>query len=882
MKGKLVFGAITFAAIIAIVFSYFFFNKTDTKASNTKIVVFHYQRSDNEYDKWNVWLWDKDGADIGDSNFTGVDDYGAYAVAECNASIDKLGFKVRYSTIDNSWDKCDIEEDRFLSLSSMPESTIHVYLKSGDKSFSAKGDNQQVITKAEIYGPDKILFEVSDVQRNSTDLRFMIRDKEGNQVDVKKVELKNDKKTGYIHLNKDLDLLGTYTLNNGVGSIVNVVMLDYYDTKEFENECIYSGNDLGVTLANNSTKFRAWAPTAESLSVKLYKTGREDKNDLVKTYAMTKDIGGTWILNVPENLTGYYYVYNIKYRESFQKYYAKKYNIETDSPNGYDAVDPYARSAGENATKGMIIDVKTASPEGWSRDTNHTVKKITDAIIYETSVRDTSSSNTSGIKNKGKYVSFLERGTKTAKGTPTGMDHIVNMGVNMVQLMPIFDFASVDESKPLTNDKYNWGYDPANYNVPEGSFSTNAKDGTTRVYELKQMIQAFHNEKIGVIMDVVYNHTYFDYPFGFAVLAPGYFHRPNSNTSGCGNDVATERKMVTKYIVESIVYWAKEYHIDGFRFDLMGLIDLETMNKVRQELDKLNDEIILYGEGWYMDSTNRTRDVFLCNQNNCRLTDELGFFSDTIRNGLRGGNDKNSIGFLQGDVGATKTMAYSSKAYSIWSENEPYQTINYASCHDNYTLWDKLFVSNPKNTSEATLIAQNKLSAGIVLTSQGVPLMLQGEEFLRTKENDKGEKVENSYNAPDSVNTLDYSRLDKYKNVADYYKGLILFRKNHEALRMLRKSQVDNNYRWLEGREVYAPGVVAFELNKVQGEVADGIVVIYNQNKTSQTVRLPEGNWQVCVDENNAGVTPLRTVSQNVQVAPMSCYILVKGQTKAY
>ena len=191
MKGKLVFGAITFAAIIAIVFSYFFFNKTDTKASNTKIVVFHYQRSDNEYDKWNVWLWDKDGADIGDSNFTGVDDYGAYAVAECNASIDKLGFKVRYSTIDNSWDKCDIEEDRFLSLSSMPESTIHVYLKSGDKSFSAKGDNQQVITKAEIYGPDKILFEVSDVQRNSTDLRFMIRDKEGNQVDVKKVELKN-------------------------------------------------------------------------------------------------------------------------------------------------------------------------------------------------------------------------------------------------------------------------------------------------------------------------------------------------------------------------------------------------------------------------------------------------------------------------------------------------------------------------------------------------------------------------------------------------------------------------------------------------------------------------------------------------------------------
>jgi len=880
MKGKLVFASIIVTVVLICLVGLFLNDRTETQASNTKIVVFHYQRPDNDYEKWNVWLWDKKGTDIGESNFTGVDEYGAYAVAECNSNIEKLGFRVRYSTKDNAWAKSDIEEDRFLSLASISESTVHVYLKSGDDTFSARGDNQQVITKAEIYGTDRILFEVSEVKKNSTDLRFMIRDKEGHQVDVKKVELKQDRKTGYIHLKDDLDLLGTYTLNNGVGSIVNVVMRDYYETKEFVNECIYTGNDLGVTISNNTTKFRAWAPTAESLSVKLYKTGSEEKDDLYATYEMEKDTGGTWVLTRNENLAGYYYVYNIKYKKTFQKYYAKKHNIETDDPQGYDAVDPYARSAGENGTKGMIIDVGAASPEGWSRDTNRTVDKITDASIYEISGRDTSSSKTSGVKNKGKFVSFLERGTKTASGVSTGMDHIVNMGVNMVQVMPIFDFASVDETKPLTNDDYNWGYDPANYNVPDGSFSTNAKDGTTRVYELKQMIQAFHNEDIGVIMDVVYNHTYYDYPFGFAVLVPGYFHRPDSNTSGCGNDVATERTMVTKYIVESIVYWAKEYHIDGFRFDLMGLIDLDTMNQVRRELDKLNEEIILYGEGWYMDSTNRTRDVFLCNQNNCRLTDELGFFSDTIRNGLRGGNDKSSIGFIQGDASAAKTMAYSSKAYSIWSENEPYQTINYASCHDNYTLWDKLKVSNKKTVPEATLIAQNKLAAGVVYTSQGVPLMLQGEEFLRTKVDEDGELVENSYNAPDTVNTVDYSRLEKYQSVADYYKGLIEFRKNHESLRMLRRSQVDATYKWLEGREVYKPGVVAFELGKVNGEVADGIVVIYNQNSTAQEVNLPEGDWQVCVDENNAGVTPLRTVSGSVKVAPVSCYVLVKGQTK--
>lgn len=880
MKRKLIVISIMLVVVVAFAFGIFKLRDNTIKASDTKIVVFHYQRSDNTYDNWNVWLWEKDGDEIGESKFAGMDEYGAYAVAECDARMDNLGFSVRYSTDSNPWEKKDYPEDRFVSIKDISQSTVHIYLKSGEAAFSVKGDNQQVIIKAEMYGRDRILFEISEAKKSSIDLKFILRDEKGKQVDVKKVELLDDYKKGFIYVDGGLDMLSEYTINNGVGSIVYVDMCDYYSCEEFKKEYVYEeGNDLGVTLSCNNTKFRVWAPTAESLSLNLYRTGNESKNDLVDSIKMKKDIGGTWLLEVPKNLEGYYYTYTIKYEECFKKYYHEKYKIDVDDPNGYEAMDPYARSAGVNGTKGMIIDVENVSPAGWNRDENHTVSKITDASIYEVSVRDTSTDDYSGIRNKGKFVSFLERGTTTPNGVPTGMDHIKSMGINMVQLMPVYDFASVDESRGLQNDKYNWGYDPANFNVPEGSYSTDPSNGYTRVMELKQMIQEFHSEEIGVVMDVVYNHTYYDFPFGFSVLVPGYFHRPNSNASGCGNDTATERTMVTKYIVDSIVYWAKEYHLDGFRFDLMGLIDIDTMNKAREELDKMNEDIILYGEGWYMDNTNRTRDVYLCNQNNSRFTDQLGFFCDTIRTGIRGGNDENSRGFVQGNNSSDETIAYSAKGYAIWSENEPYQLINYVSCHDNFTLWDKLYVAG-KNESEENLIKQNKLAAAIVQTSQGTPFFLQGEEFLRTKEDSSGKKYENTYNAPDSVNMLDYSRLEEYGDVTEYYRGLIQFRKHHPSLRMFRKSLVDQKFHWLENREIYRNGVIAYQLDKVDGEVADNIVVIYNANKWQETVNLPEGEWKVCVNGSKAGIEPIDTVRGSISVSPISCYVLVKGETK--
>ncbi len=879
MKRKLVVISIFLAVVVAFAFGIFKLKENKINASDTKIVVFHYQRNDKIYDDWNVWLWEKDGKEIGESKFTGMDEYGAYAVAECDSRIDKLGFSVRCSSAGNPWDKKDYPEDRYVALSSITQSTVHVYLKSGKAEYTVKGDNQQVIVKAEMYGKDRILFEISEAKKSAIDLKFVLRDNNGKQIDVAKVELLDNYKQGYIYVDGGLDMLSTYTINNGVGSVVDVEMVDYYSCKEFQEECVYKENDLGVTLSSGSTKFRVWAPTAESLSLNLYKTGNERKNDLIKSYDMKKDKGGTWLIELPENLEGYYYTYTVKYDKSFRKYYEKKYGIDADDPKGFEAVDPYARSAGVNGTKGMIIDVDKTSPNGWNQDKNHTVKKITDANIYEVSVRDTSTDENSGIKNKGKYISFLEHGTKTAKGVPTGVDHIKSMGINMVQIMPIYDFATVDENKGIVNDNYNWGYDPANFNVPEGSFSTNPADGRTRVMELKEMIQEFHNEGIGVIMDVVYNHTYYDYPFGFSVLVPGYFHRPNSNTSGCGNDTATERTMVTKYIVDSIVYWAKQYHLDGFRFDLMGLIDIDTMNKAREELDAMNEDIILYGEGWYMDSTNRTRDVYLCNQNNSRFTDQLGYFCDTIRSGIRGGNDNNSKGFVQGNTSSDETIAYSAKGYAIWSENEPYQLINYVSCHDNYTLWDKLCVTG-KNETQDNLIKQNKLAAAIVQTAQGTPLMLQGEEFLRTKESEDGQKYENTYNKPDSVNKVDYSRLEEYSYVTDYYRGLIKFRKNHPSLRMFRKSTVDQKFHWLDNSPIYRSGVIAYQLDKVEGEVADNIIVIYNANKSQETVYLPSGDWKVCVNGSKAGVDVLDTVRGSVKVSPISCYVLVKGETK--
>ena len=461
---------------------------------------------------------------------------------------------------------------------------------------------------------------------------------------------------------------------------------------------------------------------------------------------MTKGDKGTWSATANGNLSGKYYTYTAYF----------------DGKTNKDIVDPYAKSVGVNGKRGMILDMSTTNPDGWNDDTRLTMSNPADFEIYELHVRDFSMDEDSGINNKGKYIAFTEKGTKTSNGIPTGIDHLVDLGINAVHILPSYDFGSVDETK-LDKPQFNWGYDPVNYNAPEGSYSTDPYHGEVRVNEYKQMVQALHNAGISVIMDVVYNHTY-NTQYCFNQLVPDYFYRPGSNGSGCGNDVASERSMVRKFIVDSVKYWADEYHLDGFRFDLMGLIDVDTMNAVKSALNEINPDIFVYGEGWSLSTKLTKSGTSLATQTNAALTPGIAYFSDTIRDMIKGSVfDADEKGYVNGDSKHYKAIVNTVQYSKKWSPS-PVQTVNYADCHDNLTLWDKIRSSNGDDTEEDQ-IRQNNMAAAIIQTAMGVPFMMSGEEFLRTKTKDDGSFDHNSYASPDSVNKLDYNRIGEYKNV---------------------------------------------------------------------------------------------------------------------
>ena len=441
--------------------------------------------------------------------------------------------------------------------------------------------------------------------------------------------------------------------------------------------------------------------------------------------------------------------------------------------------------------------------------------------------------------------------------------------------MPSYVYVAVNEN---TCDGYNWGYDPVNYNVPEGSYSTDPTDGTKRVNEYKQMVKSLHEEGIGVIMDVVYNHVYNTDEFSYNKIMNNYFSRPDSNGSGCGNDTASEREMVKKYIVDSVKYWANEYHIDGFRFDLMGLIDVDTMKAVREALNEIDKKIIIYGEGWSMD-TKIVKEVELATQANANQLEGIAFFNDTIRDAIKGSSqegNETTTGFVNGANSdeIREKIKLNIQGSTDWTNN-PSQVINYASCHDNYTLWDKLCQSNPDD-SEADRIKMNLLAAAVVQTSQGTPFIMQGEELLRSKKNADGTFNGNSYNVGDAVNAIDYNAQLDYKEVYDYYKGLIEFRANHAGLRVSNFNDVADKVSVLNDTP---ENVIAYNIKKVNKEISSGITVIYNANKEAKEVKLPKGTWKVCINGEKAGVEELDKVKGSVTVEPLSCYVLVKGAT---
>ena len=635
-----------------------------------------------------------------------------------------------------------------------------------------------------------------------------------------------------------------------------------YSSAAFEEAYTYTGDDLGAVWSTDATTFRVWAPTADSVKVNLYESGTPGTEDRLEQLEMTADVNGTWVVTKAGDLNGVYYTYVV--------------NVDGKVN---EACDPYARTTGVNGQRAMVLDLDSTDPEGWDKDVDpHYGKNATDAIIYELHVRDLSSDASSGITNTGKFLGLIEEGTANSGGVPTGLDHMKALGITHLHLLPSYDYASVDETDP--DAPFNWGYDPVNYNVPEGSYSTDPYRGEVRVKEMKQMIKGLHDNGISVILDVVYNHVSNAETFCFNQIVPGYFSRINengvySNGSYCGSDTASERAMVKKYIVDSVKYWADEYHMDGFRFDLVGLIDTETINACMEEVHKTHPNVIFYGEGWTM-STQLTKEGYtMTTQPNSTLVPGFAFFSDTLRDSLRGPvSNNNENGYLAGKGGHTSTVRDAFMGKATWCKS-PAQTVNYASCHDNMTLYDRLTQSCPEDTVEDR-IRMNNLAAAIYMTSQGIPFVHAGEEMLRSKPTWKGTFDDNSYKSSDKVNSLKWDNLNDpvYQDVVNYYAGLIAFRKAHPALRMTDAEEVAAHITQLPGLDF---NVVACHISSGANGEENDIVAIFNPRKSETAVTLPEGEWTIYVNAQDAGNKALGKAEGEVTVEPISAMVLVKG-----
>lgn len=638
----------------------------------------------------------------------------------------------------------------------------------------------------------------------------------------------------------------------------------------------YSGNDLGATYSKKATTFKVWSPNAASVRVNIFEHGSDDEGDAgsIMSRAMTLDkTTGVWSVTINGDLLNKYYTYSVTHGKTTKE-----------------TADVYAKACGVNGQRSMVVDLSTTNPEGWENDKHVLVQNQTDASVWEISVADFSSSESSGVSeaNRGKYLAFTEEGT-TVNGvqgaSSTCVDYLKKLGVKYVQIMPFYDFGSVDESKNIM-DQYNWGYDPVNYNCPEGSYSTNPKKGEVRIKECKQMIQALHNAGIGVIMDVVYNHTYTPDSW-FQRTVPNYYYRMNndgtfSNGSGCSNDTASEHLMFRKYMIDSVTYWASEYHIDGFRFDLMGLHDVTTMNSIRTALDNLyadgsGKQILMYGEAWDM-PTNCDEGTVMASQKNLKqMSDRIGAFDDTIRDAIKGSTGGTDGAFVQdGSRRANlKTgIAGQSDTTTGWA-NVPSQCVTYASCHDNLCLYDKLVGSVYGTDSDyrkryEDLVAMNKLSAAIVMTSQGIPFSLGGEEFCRSKDGD-----ENSYASSRKENMLDWENVDLYSDVIEYYRGLYKIRDAFAAFSD-STAQTANSLTYLSD---VPKGVTGYTINNTESGKWSQMCVIFNGSDSAQNVNA-KGDWVVLADNKTAGLRNIKNVTNSVKVEAHSAVIMV--DTKSY
>ncbi len=672
-----------------------------------------------------------------------------------------------------------------------------------------------------------------------------------------------------------------------------------------DDEYAYSGT-LGAIYTPSQTEFKVWAPTASKVVLNLYATGSDEEEGAANlgTYEMTKLLDGekftgVWNVTVEGDLKNVYYTYSVTSPDRIVN------GVETTR----ETQDVYSYAIGVNSARSMVVDLDSTDPQGWENDAHIFVDEQADAIIWELQVKDFSYSETSGVSeaNRGKYLAFTEEGT-TLNGEgniSTCVDYLKSLGITHVQINPFYDFGSIDETGPDT--QYNWGYDPMNYGVPEGSFSSNPYDGNVRINECKQMIQALHEAGIGVIMDVVYNHTYkTDSCFNRTV--PEYYYRMNadgtySNQSGCSNDTASERYMYRRYMMDMLQYWVDEYHIDGYRFDLMGIHDVETMNLIRDMLDETDERIIMYGEGW---SGNTTLDpesctgaqVLPCTQKNADVTSErIGFFNDQMRDALKGGvfDGPTAPGWLSGSIVFSPGISYGIRANTTgkgcnWSALSPEQCVSYASCHDNNTLYDKLVginygISADYRARYDEAIAQNKLSSAVTLTSQGINLLLAGEEMARSKDGD-----ENSYSSSPTLNMIDWSLLESNADLVSYYKGLMELRSVFSPFTASQKDDVDDSYKYFFHTSIAgATKTIAFTVeNNKEGEW-NKIAVMHNGSKSTASVDLKtnvdagisnDTEWVIIANDKSAGIKKLgEATGLKFKIPAFSSIIAVEKST---
>lgn len=681
-------------------------------------------------------------------------------------------------------------------------------------------------------------------------IAFSIQDL--SDFDINKIKIINGDNTiailGYTMANNRLEAVLQFNINikeecylTYESIRIKAIYTDIFNTIEF-NQLYYHDGPLGTLYSKDYTIFKLWSPAAKSVKVFLYMSPEPYEGEKAIEHAM-KEIDGVWYLLLRENLKNMYYTFQIEIYNKINE-----------------AVDPYAKAIGVNGQRGCIIDLIETNPQGFQNDVSPSIKNFTDTIIYETSIRDISVHPDSGVVNKGKYLGLCEENTTSSKGISTALNHIKELGITHIQLMPFFDFSyeSVDEKNP---ENYNWGYNPQNYNVPEGSFSTNPYEPTCRIFELKKLIQTMHNNGLCVNMDVVYNHYAGDENNNFEKIFPGYYFRLNNDGtfvkgSGCENDTASEHSMVRKFILDSVLYWANEYHIDGFRFDLMGLHDINTINLIRENLNKLEGNKMLYGEGWNL-KTKLPEEMKATIVNAYKLP-HIGHFNDVIRDTVKGNvfysKDTGFVSgkpYLENQIRKCVTGCINYNTDGLFQTAD--QSVNYVSAHDNNTLWDKLEISND-TASFDELKSMQKLANSIVLTCQGIPFICSGEEFCRTKH-----RIENSYKSPDFINRLDWERKLQFLDVFNYYKGMIKLRKEHPAFRMNSANYIGSHIEFIYNTP---ENVVAFILKDyANGDSWKDILVLYNANKYAVKINVPYGTWNQVTDKNISGTDIIRTIT---------------------